>query len=158
MYRMTSATLLRALTLALVIPAVACSKKKDAGGYIDSGASTSDTTPAVPAPLKVTEIVVGKGINPDKTIRNETGDFGVRDTVYVGVRTEGASAGLKLSAKWTYQTGQAVSESSLNIAPGSGETRHEFHIQKPSAWPKGDYKVEIFLDGVSAGTKDFSIK
>ena len=68
------------------------------------------------------------------------------------------SAESKLLAKWTYQTGQAVSESSLNIASGSSETRHEFHIQKASAWPKGNYKVEILLDGVSAGTKDFSVK
>jgi hypothetical protein len=158
MYHLTSATLLRALTLALVVPAIACNKKKDAGGYLDSAASTSDITPVVPAALHVTEIVTGKGINPDRSLKDQTDDFGVRDTVYVGVKTEGASPGANLTARWTYQTGQLVSESSQSIAPASAEVRHEFHIQKANAWPKGDYKVEILLNGASSGTKDFKVR
>jgi hypothetical protein len=158
MYGLPTPTLLRALALALVVPAIACSKKKDAGGYIDSAASTSDTTPAVPVALHVTAIVTGRGMNPDKSLKDETDDFGVRDTVYVGVKTEGASPGAKLTARWTYQTGQTVSESSQNIAPTGAEVRHEFHIQKADEWPKGKYKVEILLNGASAGTKDFKIK
>jgi hypothetical protein len=159
MYRVTSATILRAATLALIIPVVACSKKKDEG-YTEPNASATTVAPAPPAAtaLKVAEIDVGKGLNPDNTLKDNTDDFGVRDTIYAAVKTEGASAGSALAAKWTYQTGQTVSESSQNISPSGGEARHEFHIAKASAWPKGDYKVEILLDGVSAGTKDFSIK
>jgi hypothetical protein len=160
MYRFTSATLLRAAAFVLIIPVLACSKKKDDGAYTEPGASTTTATPVAPAatPLKVGEIDVGKGLNPDMTLKDKTDDFGVRDTIYVAVKTEGASAGSKLDAKWTYQGGQTVSASSQNISPTGGEARHEFHIAKASAWPKGDYKVEIILDGVSAGTKDFSIK
>lgn len=159
MYRVTSATLKRAAILALIIPVVACSKKKDEA-YTEPGAAATTVPPAAPAatPIKVGEIDVGKGLNPDMTLRDKTDDFGVRDTIYAAVKTEGASAGSRLAAKWTYQTGQPVSESSQNISPSGGETRHEFHIAKASAWPRGDYKVEILLDGVSAGTKDFSIK
>jgi hypothetical protein len=156
MFRLAGATQC-ALMLALVLPAIAC-KKKDTGGYIDSAASTSDTTPAVPAALHITEVVIGKGINPDKSLKNQTEDFGVQDTVYVGVKTEGASPPSKLTARWTYQTGQPVSESSQTIAPTGAEVRHEFHIQKSSAWPMGNYKVEIFLNGISVGSKDFKIK
>lgn len=158
MYRLTSATLLRAATLALVIPLVACGKKDEA--YTEPGASTTTVPPAAPAAaaLVVEEIDVGKGLNADRTVKNETDDFGVRDTIYASVKTEGASAGSRLSAKWTFQDGQTVSESSQNVSPTGGETRHEFHIGKASAWPRGNYKVEILLDGTSAGTKDFSIK
>ncbi|MDP9177366.1 MAG: hypothetical protein M3O61_06765 [Gemmatimonadota bacterium] len=158
MYRLTSATLFRAATLALFIPVIACGKKDEA--YTEPAASTTTIPPAAPvaAAIVVEEIDVGKGINADRTLKNETDDFGVRDTIYASVKTEGASAGSKLAAKWTFQSGQTVSESSQNISPTGGETRHEFHIEKASAWPKGDYKVEIILDGVSAGTKDFSIK
>ncbi len=160
MYRLTSATLLRAAAFVVIIPVLACSKKKDDGAYTEPSASTTTATPVAPAatPLKVAEIDVGEGLNADMTLKDKTDDFGVRDTIYVSVRTEGASTGSKLDAKWTYQTAQTVSESSQNISPSGGETRHEFHIAKASAWPKGDYKVEIILDGVSAGTKDFSIK
>ncbi len=157
MYRLKTATLLRAFALALVIPAVAC-KKKDEGASIEPAASTSDTTPAAASPLRVADITVGRGLNPDKTVTNETGDFGVQDTIYASVRTEGTSAGSKLTAKWTYQTGQGVSESSLDVAPKATEARHEFHVKKAGAWPKGNYKVEILLDGKSAGSKDFTVK
>lgn len=158
MFGQAGGTVLRAVALAVIVLAIGCNKKKDSGGYLDSAASTSDTTPAVPVALHVTEIVTGKGINPDKSLKDETDEFGVRDTVYVGVKTEGASPGAKLTAKWTYETGQTVSESSQSIAPTGAEVRHEFHIQKSDEWPKGDYKVEILLDGVSAGSKDFKIK
>jgi hypothetical protein len=151
MYGRPGLMLQRTFLLALMVPAIACGKKKDSGGFIDSSASTSDTTPAVPTALHVTEVVTGKGLNPDKSLKDETDEFGVRDTVYVGVKTEGASSGAKLTAKWTYQTGQGVSESSQNIAPAGAEVRHEFHIQKSDEWPKGDYKVEIMLNGVCAG-------
>lgn len=157
MHRLTSATLLRAATLALIIPVVACGKKDEA--YTEPGASTTTIPPAAPAAaLVVEEIDVGKGLNPDVTLKDKTDNFGVRDTIYASVKTEGASAGSRLAAKWTFQSGQTVSESSQNISPTGGETRHEFHLAKASAWPRGNYKVEILLDGASAGTKDFSIK
>jgi hypothetical protein len=50
-----------------------------------------------------------------------------------------------------------VGESTQDISP-TADAYHEFHIVKKTAWPKGDYKVEILLDGVSAGTKDFTVK
>jgi hypothetical protein len=158
MYRLTSVTVLRVAALALIIPILACKKKDE--GYTEPSASTTTVPPAAPAatPIKVGEIDVGKGLNPDMTLKNNTADFGVRDTIYAAVKTEGASAGSTLAAKWTYQSGQTVSEKSQNIAPSGGETRHEFHITKATPWPKGNYKVEILLDGASAGTKDFTIK
>ena len=157
MYRLPSVTVLRVVALALIVPVLACKKKDE--GYTEPSASTTTMPPAAPAatPIKVAEIDVGKGLNADMTLKDNTDDFGVRDTIYAAVKTEGASTGSTLAAKWTYQSGQTVSESSQNISP-SGETRHEFHLSKATAWPKGNYKVEILLDGVSAGTKDFSIK
>jgi hypothetical protein len=106
--------------------------------------------------LKVNGIETGKGLNANKTIKDDAHDFGVRDTIYTSVKTEGAGTG-KLTAKWTYKDGKVVNEQSQDISP-TGDAHTEFHIAKASAWPKGDYKVEILLNGVSAGTKDFSVK
>ncbi|MEO8193986.1 MAG: hypothetical protein ABI681_09045 [Gemmatimonadales bacterium] len=152
MYQINGATVVRALSLALIVAALGC-KKNDA--------TVADTAAMVPAPpavvvLKVAGIETGKGINADKTVKDDAHDFGVRDTVYASVKTEGAGSG-KLAAKWTYQDGQVVGESTQDIAP-PGDANHEFHIQKATRWPKGDYKVEIMLDGVSVGFKDFTIK
>ena len=150
MRRPTDAT--RLLPLALILAFSACSKKE---------APPADTAVAAPAPavdttLKVTGVETGKGINADKTVKDDAHDFGVRDTVYVSVKTEGTGSG-KLAAKWTYKNGQAVSESSQDIAP-TAPANHEFHITKKGPWPKGDYRVVIRLNGDSVGTKDFTVK
>ena len=157
MYRMTSATIARALTLVLALVAVAC-KKKDEGVYPPPGDTAAAVAPA-PAAIHVTEIDVGKGLNTDKTVKDKTENFGVRDTIYVAVKTEGAStAGSKLTATWTFQDGQMINSTSTDIPPAAAAARYEFHIQKGTAWPKGNYKVEVILDSASAGSKDFSIK
>ena len=146
-----------AVSLGVIVLTLACSKKDDAV-VVDTGMGSATMEPAAPAGIRVSDIEIGEGLNADKTLKDETGDFGVRDTIYAVVKTEGASAGAQLRAKWTFQDGQTVSESSQNVSPTGGEARHEFHLQKATAWPKGNYKVEIMLDGTSAGTKDFSIK
>jgi hypothetical protein len=150
-YRLNFAA--RILPVALLLSIFACKKKEEVP--VDTGVAMAP--PAAPvAVLRVNGIETGKGINADKTIKDDAHDFGVRDTVYASVKTEGAGTG-KLAAKWTYQGGQPVGESTLDISP-TGDTYNEFHMAKATPWPKGDYKVEILLDGVSAGTKDFTIK
>jgi len=53
--------------------------------------------------------------------------------------------------------GQVVDNSTQTISP-TGPAVTEFHLSKPSPWPEGDYKVEISLNGASAGTKGFKVK
>jgi hypothetical protein len=50
-----------------------------------------------------------------------------------------------------------VHEDSRTIAP-TGPAVTEFHIMSPQPWPAGAYKVEVMLNGVSAGTRDFTVK
>ncbi|HUQ48414.1 MAG TPA: hypothetical protein VM053_09250 [Gemmatimonadaceae bacterium] len=145
--------------MALVFAVAGC-KKKDAAATDSAvlGPLPDATTPAA-APIHVTDVSTGKGLTADKNLANSTSEFGVRDTIYVLVKTDGASAGSKLDAKWTFNNGaETVKDDTQNIAPAGGESRFEFHVSKPSAWPKGNYKVEIMLDGTSAGSKDFTIK
>ena len=93
MYRFTRTTLVRAAAIALIIPVLASCKKKDEA-YADPNASTTTIPPAAPAatPIKVAEIDVGKGLNPDKTLKDNTDDFGVRDTIYAAVKTQEEAA------------------------------------------------------------------
>ena len=113
--------------------------------------------PAAVVAFRVTSVDVGKGITADKMVANSTGDFSPRDTVYVSVATEGTSAGAAVKAKWTFEDGQVVEETTQTIAP-TGPARTEFHIFKPSGWPAGKYKVEITVDGALAGSKEFEVK
>ena len=141
------------LIAAALVAVTACGKKAD------DTAVAVDTTPMTPpavVALRVSEVETGKKVEADKSIADDTNDFGVRDTIYVAVKTEGAGSGT-LAAKWTFQDGQTVEESSQSIAP-TGDAWHEFHIQKASAWPAGKYKVDVTLNGAAAGSKEFEIK
>ena len=137
----------------------ACKKKDDTTLTDTTSLGTTTATVAIDtAPVRVSDIQVGKGVGSDKKVSNQTTDFGVRDTMYVAVITEGAAKDAKLTTKWTFNGKQVVKESSQTISPTGGETVTEFHVDKKSAWPKGKYQVEVSLNGVSAGTKYLEVK
>ena len=119
--------------------------------------------PAAPAPppaapaVTVTAIELGNQIDADKRVTRQITAFAPTDTIYVSVVTTGATPSATLTAKWTYQDGQTVNESTQTIAP-TGPVATEFHISKPDGWPAGTYKVEVSLNGRSTGTKEFEVK
>ncbi len=113
--------------------------------------------PAVPTGVKVTDIAVGRSVAADKTIAEKTESFGTADTFYLSVKTDGSGPSATLTARWTYEDGQVVDESRQNIAPTGRAAVTEFHLSKPDGWPAGGYKVEVLLDGASAGTRDFKV-
>lgn len=148
-----------ASALLLTAALAACNKKDDTTLTDTTSLGTTTATIALDtAPIRVSDIQVGKGIGSDKRVGDQTTSFGVRDTMYVAVITNGAARDAKLSTKWTFNDRQVVNESSQTISPAGGETATEFHVQKSSAWPKGKYKVEVMLNGVSAGTKDLEVR
>ena len=105
----------------------------------------------------MTRVDVGNAIGADKKVTAPSVSFKPSDTIYASISSEGASANVALSARWTFEDGQLVNEATQNIAP-AGPAVTEFHISKPTGLPKGKYKVEVFVDTKSAGTKDFEVK
>jgi hypothetical protein len=159
MTRMTARIGTLASALVLVGTIAACNKKNDTTVTDTTSLGTTTATVAVDtAALRVSDIQVGKGVGSDRKIGDQTTSFGVRDTMYVSVITDGAAKDAKLTAKWTYNGRQVVNESSQTISPTGGTTATEFHVDKKSAWPKGKYTVEVMLNGASAGTKDLEVK
>ena len=150
-----------AFTSALLLLGViaACNKKDDTTLTDTTSLGTTTATVAVDtSPIRVSDVQVGKAIGSDKKVGNQTTDFGVRDTMYVAVITEGAARDAKLTTKWTYNGKQVVKESTQTISPTGGETVTEFHVDKKTAWPKGKYKVDVSLNGAAAGSKDLEVK
>jgi hypothetical protein len=138
-------TSILALTLAVVLSA-ACTKKSE-----DPGATGTTGTG-----VRVSQIDMGRSLNADKTINDNTLSFKPNDTIYASVATTGSAPTATVKARWTYQDGQVVNESTQTISP-TGDARTEFHIAKPDGWPPGKYKLEVFLNGSSAATKDFEV-
>lgn len=140
------------LPIVLVLAAVACGRGDDA--------ATTDTAnpPATAnAAVRVTEVTVGNAIGADKRVTAAMDELRPSDTIYVSVATEGSASNAQLTARWTFEDGQVVDETSQTISP-TGPAVTEFHISNPAGWPPGDYEVEILLDGASAERKSFSIR
>jgi ABC-type oligopeptide transport system substrate-binding subunit len=137
-------TSILALTLAAVLSA-ACTENPGATGTTGTGVG-----------VRVSQIDMGRSLNPDKTINDNTDTFKPNDAIYASIVTEGTAPTATLKARWTYQDGQVVNESTQTIAP-TGNARTEFHISKPDGWPTGKYKLEAFVNGSSSATKDFEV-
>jgi hypothetical protein len=133
------------LCFALLVVSGACGGKGETG-------STGTA-----AGVKVTDVTLGRAIGGDKAVTDRTDNFRPNDTIYASIATDGTASTTTLRARWTYQDGQVVDDSTRTIAPNSRE-RTEFHISKPDGWPAGNYQVEVFVDGRSVETKKFEVK
>ena len=133
-----------------LVTAAGCSKKDDAG------TATTGTATTATQPVRVTDIQLGRAVGADGRVSAEVDDFKPNDTIYASVATDGTAPNATLTAKWTYQDGQVVDSTSRAIAP-TGPAFTEFHISKPDGLPKGDYKVEVMLNGATVQSEDFDI-
>ena len=76
----------------------------------------------------------------------------------MSIATDGSSPSAALRAKWTFEDGQVVDESTRAIAQNNNHERTEFHISKPGGFPVGKYKVEVFLNDQPVESKNFEIR
>jgi hypothetical protein len=148
----------RYLLATAILVTTACAKK-EAPAPAQLPAATQPAPP--PAPLAIAAIDLGKGVDAMKMATGATTTFSPKDTIYASVSTTGSGSNATLAAKWTFvkKAGSetAVNESSQTITT-SGPGFTEFHITKATPWPKGSYRVEILLNGATAGTKDFTVE
>jgi hypothetical protein len=129
----------------------ACAKKETA-----PPPPAEETTPPPPAAgVTVTAVDLGRSINADKTVAMPVMEFAPSDTIYASIGTEGSGTAT-IKARWVFQDGSVVDESSQTISP-MGAARTEFHIMKPDGWPAGHYRLEITADGTTR-TKEFEVK
>lgn len=141
-----------ALAVTFAVAAFGCGQRDAA-----SANRTTATQDVAAATLRVTKLELGKAIGPDKRVTKETDDFESDDVIYASVATEGSAPNANLTARWTFEDGQLISESSQTVST-TGTDATEFHISKPGGWPKGDYKVQIMLNGKEAESEEFEVK
>jgi hypothetical protein len=147
-----SSTLLKGACFALALTTFACKDRTE-----DSSTTTSGGAVADAATIEIAEVDLGKGVQADKTIRDETDDFAQRDTVYASVRTTGSGTGATITSRWTFQDGQVVDERTETISP-TGDANTVFFIAQPGGLPKGNYTLTVLLNGTEAQKKEFEIK
>jgi hypothetical protein len=150
---------MKKLVVALLVPLAlgsACSKNEPA----PTPAPVTAPATTLPPPVSVASVTLGKAVEADKKVKATTDTFGAKDTIYASVETSGTGHA-RLRALWSFVKGDKtakVDETTIEFDSAAPAT-NEFHISKPSGWPKGEYKVEIFLgDGTTAAiVKGFKV-
>lgn len=135
---------------------VACKKSEEPAKPAAPAPQAAAPAPQAPAPFQVARIDLGNAIGTDKKVAAPSTSFKPGDTIYASIVTVGAAPSVTLKARWTYQDGQLVSESSQSIAP-TGPAATEFHIAKPDGWPAGKYTLEVAANGTPVGTREFTV-
>jgi hypothetical protein len=95
---------------------------------------------------------------------NPTTVFGQTDTFYVVGDLANAPDDTELTAKWyaVKVTGIKVEPNHLigerTLKSGSAHFYYSLTHKQGSMWPKGQYKVELYIDGKLAQTLNFEVK
>ena len=105
-------------------------------------------------PLQVETIQLGRSLNPDNSVAAHTTTFKRSDTVYVAALTTAAGSGT-IGVKWVYQ-GQVIDQPSREVSYREPAAT-EFHLVNSGGFPPGQYSVEVFVDGKSAGSRNFNV-
>ena len=109
--------------------------------------------------VRVTDITVGRALAPDGTIAegNRINLFWTTDTFYVSVAAEGQEPNARVKARWKFNDGTVVDETEKTVAV-NGPTIIPFESKKGDRWEPGDYKVEILVNDVLAGSKELNAR
>lgn len=120
-------------------------------------AGTASATTAV----SIVAVELGTSTGSDQRVVDPTRTFSPTDgTIRAAIVTQAISAEPvvgNLAARWTFEDGQVVDENTQSTTfTDDGVT--VFTISNPNAWPTGDYKLEVSLDGEVVETVDFSVR
>ena len=105
--------------------------------------------------LTVTTIQTGKSLNSDNSVGALTTTFTPSDTIYVSVLTEG-SGSATIGAKFSH-LGRVVAEPEKKVSY-RGAAATEFHLDYPGGSPTGEYDIEVFFNGQSAGMRKVRVE
>jgi hypothetical protein len=86
-----------------------------------------------------------------------TDQFKPNDGVFIAIDTRGTADKYTLSSKWLTPTGDTLTEYSQEIhSAGANETI--FSLSKPDGWSKGQYHVELSINGKPMRTVAFTVR
>lgn len=148
----------------LVLLLAACDRSgnqtNDAVGGVGTGGTTEQVVAGgtvAPAMIEVDEITLGRTIDQQNEITDETSEFRSGDAVIAVVKTENAPAGASLVGRWTFDDGQVVAEQTERV-PAGEEARTVFRLPQGRAWAEGDYTLVVLHEGREVERKDFKIQ
>lgn len=167
---MKTSNLIVAALLAGSIALVGCNRDEPPAATAPAATGELETPPAMtpepeaPAPtasVSVSDVQFGTEVAADRSVTSPQTSFPAdTDTIIVAITTNNSADGEAvgtLGARWTFQDGQLVDESSETVA-FTGQDVTNFRISNPDAWPTGTYTVEVTIDGEVVETREFTVQ
>jgi hypothetical protein len=155
-----------ASVLSLAVLLVACSRSEAPPAPPDAPEAPPPVEAAPPpgpgpaaaakSAARVASVQLGSALDPDRGVVEPKSAFAPTDTIYASVVTEGWAAPVELTARWTFEDGQLVNETTQTAE--SGPSRTEFHVARPEGWAVGSYQVEILANGTTAAVQRFEVR
>jgi hypothetical protein len=105
--------------------------------------------------LKVTNVQTGRSLNSDNSVATLATTFKPSDTIYVAVLTDGTGSAT-IGAKFSH-LGRVVSEPEKKVSY-RGAAATEFHLDYAGGVPAGEYDIEVFFNGQSAGMRKVRVE
>ena len=121
----------------------------------EDGAASSVTPPAA-GEIGVDSAYMARFVDdkPEK-VTSFAGD----EVFYCVVQLTSAESDTKVKAVWTAVDAEGVdANTQINETDISGESLMTFQLSNKSAWPKGSYKVEIYVNDQYQGYLDFTVE
>lgn len=136
------------LTLTL---ALGCGKKEEPA----TDPSTTVQTAAQPA---VTAITFTRGIDSSNNPVATTNNFNARDTIYAVVDVTNTEAGTPIEGRWFHvSSDQQVNTNTVNTT-SAGSHKIPLFISRPDAWPTGDYRLDVYINGMMQKSQSFKVE
>lgn len=119
-------------------------------------------TPEAPAPsVSVVSVDLGTETGADMKVVSPKTTFAPKDKVIASVVTSTSDPAVamtgKLTAKWTYQDGQVVSEEP-KVINFTGQGVSAFEISMPDGLPTGTYTLEVLMNDKVEQTRTFTVQ
>ena len=96
-------------------------------------------------PSSVDDIVLTTSLNADYCPIDEVTTFTPNGPFYCSVKVSNLRSGTAVASRWYYGE-QFIEEINYEVQEG-GHGCVGFELTSPNPWPRGGYRVEIYLDG-----------
>ena len=111
-----------------------------------------------PPPPSVDNVTLATSVDSSfKPIGSVTA-FAPTDKFYASAQVSNLVVGTKVEARWYLGTDEITQGRTVLTADKAGSGYNSFSLSNSSAFPVGDYKVEIYLDGTLVKTVPFKVQ
>ena len=144
----------------LLFAVLACNLSKNSNNSNQSSNSSTSNRPAN-AEVYVDRISMAKDDNGqpgDETASFAPGDHIVHCVIYLNK----AKAGTAIKFSWLAVNAEGMPKNdlikSIDYTTNSFENKVHGHLTLPKDWPKGSYKVEVYINGALDKTIEYSVE